>query len=361
MRLKDLGSLLQTTARQWQQDGASQLAASLSYYMVFSLAPLLVVVIALAGFVFGREAAQGQIVEEIDGMVGRQAAQTVQTMIASVNDTGKGIVATVIGLATLLLGATGVFGQLQSALNHVWGIRDERSGVKGIVLHRFLSFTMVLGVAFLLLVSLALSAGISALGHLAAGLLPEVHLLLHVANVVVSLGIITLLFGAMFKILPDAEIAWGDVWIGAAVTALLFTIGKLLIGLYLGRSGVASAYGAAGSLVVILLWVYYSAQILLFGAEFTEVYANRFGSRIRPAEHAVLVDTSRAAAKGASVAERVQAAGEAPAPGEARAVAPARPEPPPARREGPSFLTGMVVTAALATIAFVLNALRREA
>lgn len=361
MKLRDLWELLKATASQWQKDGASRLAAALSYYMVFSLAPLLVVVIAVAGLVFGQNAAEGQIVNAISGLVGPQAAQSVQGMIASVNDTGKGIVATVIGLATLLIGASGVFGQLQAALNLVWGIRNEGSGVKGMVLHRFLSFTMILGVSFLLLVSLALSAGISALGQLAIGILPEVHLVLHISNIVVSMAIITLLFAAMFKILPDAEIAWTDVWVGAAVTALLFTIGKFLIGLYLGNSGVASTYGAAGSLVLILLWVYYSAQIMLFGAEFTAVYANRFGSRIRPSSHAVLVEGRRAAARGKPVKDqdRVRANEEILAPDDIPTARPDEPDPP-SVPEGPSFLTGMIVTASLATIAFVLNTLRRE-
>lgn len=288
MKLKDIWTLLKDTYHQWSEDKASRLAAALSYYTIFSLAPLLVIAIAITGLVYGQQAAQNQIVGQIQGLVGHNGAQAIQTMIEGARKPSTSIIATIIGIILLLFGAAGLFGQLQDALNTIWEVTPKpNQGVWAMIKERFLSFTMVLGIGFLLLVSLVISATLSALGVFITGLLPGMDILLQVVNFVVSFAVVTFLFAMIFKYLPDAEIAWRDVWLGAIVTAFLFTVGKFLIGLYLGRSSVTSSYGAAGSLVVILLWVYYSGQILFFGAEFTQVYANKFGSHIVPEPDAI--------------------------------------------------------------------------
>ena len=286
---------------EWSEDKASRLAAALSYYSAVSLAPLLIVLLSIAGLVFGREAASGHIAGQVQGLVGQDRAQVIEDIIANANKPATGVVSGVVGTIILLLGAAGVFGALQDGLNTVWEVEPKPGrGVVGILKDRFLSLTMVLGVGFLLLVSLVLSAALALLGKYFAGILPLHPLVLEVMNFVLSFGVITLLFALMFKILPDVEIAWSDVWIGAAITALLFTIGKVLIGLYLGRSTIGTTYGAAGSLVVILIWIYYSAQILFFGAELTQVYTNKYGSKIRPSKDAVQVTRDTRAEQGLS-------------------------------------------------------------
>ena len=286
---------------EWSEDKASRLAAALSYYSAISLAPLLIVLLSIAGLVFGREAASGHIAGQVQGLVGQDRAQVIEDIIANANKPATGVVSGVVGTIILLLGAAGVFGALQDGLNTVWEVEPKPGrGVVGILKDRFLSLTMVLGVGFLLLVSLVLSAALALLGKYFAGILPLHPLVLEVMNFVLSFGVITLLFALMFKILPDVEIAWSDVWIGAAITALLFTIGKVLIGLYLGRSTIGTTYGAAGSLVVILIWIYYSAQILFFGAELTQVYTNKYGSKIRPSKDAVQVTRNTRAEQGLS-------------------------------------------------------------
>ncbi|HBY97286.1 MAG TPA: ribonuclease BN [Chloroflexi bacterium] len=299
MSPKAIWTLLKETFSEWSEDKASRLAAALAYYTVFSLGPLLIVVIAIAGVVFGQEAARGQIVAQAQGLIGRSGAQAVQTIIQNARQPTSGIVATSIGIVTLLLGASGVFGQLQDALNTIWEVMPKPGrGLMGAITDRFVSFTMVLGIGFLLLVSLVLSAVLTGLATFFGDVLPIPGFVLQIVDFVVSFAVITLLFAMIYKVLPDVEIAWGDVWIGAAMTSLLFTIGKFLIGLYLGRSAVTSTYGAAGSLVVILLWVYYSAQILFFGAEFTQVHARRYGSRIVPTEDAIPVTEKARAEQG---------------------------------------------------------------
>jgi membrane protein len=244
------------------------------------------VVISVAGLAFGAQAVRGEIAGQLIGLVGADGAAMVQTMIANASKPSDGIIASVIGVVTLLLGATGLFGELQDALNTIWEIAPKPRGILLMIREKFLSFGMVLGIAFLLLVALVVSSGVAAMGQFLNGLLPVPEIVLQAVDFVFSFGIVTLLFAAMFKVLPDAVVAWHDVLIGAMVTSLLFAIGKLLIGLYLGHSGTASTYGAAGSLVVLLLWIYYSAQILFFGAEFTQLYANRYGSYIRPSAKA---------------------------------------------------------------------------
>jgi membrane protein len=286
--------LLKETFKEWQEDKASRLAAALAYYTAFSLAPLLIIVIAIAALVFGEQAAQGEIVGQIQGLVGKQGAEAIEEMIENSRQPTTGIIATLISFGILLFGATNVFAQLQDALNTIWEVAPK-PGVKGLVKTRFISFTMILGVGFLLLVSLILSAVLAVLGNYLGSLVPGIQFFWSTLNFFISFGVITLLFALIYKFLPDVKITWSDVGIGAAITALLFTIGKSLIGLYLGNSSVGSTYGAAGSFVVVLLWVNYSAQILLFGAEFTQVYANRYGSRIVPTPDAVpLTEKARA-------------------------------------------------------------------
>ena len=286
--------LIKESFKGWKDDGALDLGAALAYYTIFSLAPLLLIVTAVAGLVWGREAVQGQLVGQMQGIVGTQGAQAIQTMVANAGKHGQGVLATILGLATILFGATGVFVQLQSALDRIWNVEPKPgAGIWSFIRTRMISFGMVLGIGFLLLVSLVVAAAVAALGKWATGMLPGGETLINILTFAVSFALITLLFAMIYKVLPDVEIAWRDVWIGAAVTALLFTIGKFLIGLYLAHSTVASTYGAAGSLVVLLLWIYYSSQILFLGAEFTQVYATRYGSQIRPSEHAVPVKETR--------------------------------------------------------------------
>ncbi|MEP7292440.1 MAG: YihY/virulence factor BrkB family protein [Chloroflexota bacterium] len=286
--LKTIFSLLRKTFQEWNEDKAPRLAAALAYYTAFSLGPLLIIVISIAGLVFGDEAVQGQVRYQIDGLVGSQAAGAIQEMLVNFHRADSSIIASIIGLITLALGAAGLFGQLQDALNTIWEVAPKPgNGIVTMLRQRFISFTMVLGIGFLLLVSLVLSAGVSLIGNVISTVIPGQEFLLQLINFVISFGVITVLFALIYKILPDVKIAWRDVWLGAAVTSLLFTIGKLLIGLYLGNSTIGSAYGAAGSFVVLLIWIYYSAQLLLFGAEFTQVYARTHGSWVEPTENAV--------------------------------------------------------------------------
>ncbi|MEO8607547.1 MAG: YihY/virulence factor BrkB family protein [Chloroflexota bacterium] len=295
--LRTLFSLLKETIQEWNNDKAPRLAAALAYYTAFSIAPLLIVAIAIASAIFSQEAVRGQLDNQIQGVVGMQAADAIQQMIANSSRDSTGVIASVIGVITLLLGAAGLFGQLQDALNTVWGVppRPNR-GIIGTIKDRFISFAMVLGIGFLLLVSLVISTVLSALNGWVTGMLPGAEFLAQLLNFAVSFGVVTLLFAAIYKVLPDTPIEWSDVWIGAAVTALLFTIGKFLLGLYLGNSTIASSYGAAGSFVVLLVWIYYSAQILLLGAEFTQVYARRHGSHNPANPEAVKPEAAKATA-----------------------------------------------------------------
>ena len=283
-------SLFKDSFNQWMDDQAPVLGAALSYYTVFSLAPLLVLTIAIAGMAFGEEAARGEIVGSIQGLVGREGALAVQTMIENARKPESGILATVIGVFVLLFGASGAFAQLQNALNVIWKVApNANSGVIPFLRRRFFSFAMVLSVGFLLLVSLAVSAALAAVGRYFAGVLPGGEAFWQITNFIISFGVVTLLFAMIFKFVHDARVAWSDVWIGSALTAILFSIGKFLMGLYLGNSTIGSTYGAAGSLVVLLVWIYYSSQILFFGAEFTRVYALRYGSGLRPLPGAHLI------------------------------------------------------------------------
>lgn len=282
------GRLLVATLGEWYNDHAQRMGAALAFYTVFALTPSLVIVIAITGLVIEPTAARTRIVEQFHYLAGPDAARAIDATIEAARDPAAGVSATRLAILALVLGLWGVFGELQDALNNIWQV-TPRPGrdLLGFLRQRLWSFTTVLGTGFLLLVSLAISAWLAALGKFFGDRLPLPAFLLEGVTSLVSLGGIALLFALTFKILPDVDIAWRDVWPGALLTAGLFTLGKVLIGLYLGRSGVASAYGAAGSLVVILVWVYYSAQLLYFGAEFTKVSAKRRRATVRPADHAV--------------------------------------------------------------------------
>lgn len=290
--------IFKETFQEWNEDKAPLWAAALAYYTVFSLAPLLLIAIAIAGAVFGEAAARGELVNQIQGLIGPQGAEAVQTMIQNTQKPNSGgVISTVFGIIALLFGASGVFGQLQDALNTIWEVKPKPGkAIKDFLQARFLSFASVLVIGFLLLVSLVLSAVLAGISTFFGGLLGNIAIVGQILNFAISFGVITLLIAAIYKFLPDVEVPWKDLWVGAGVTSLLFTIGKFLIGLYLGNSGVSSTYGAAGSLVVVLIWVFYSAQIILFGAEFTQVYAKHRGSGIRPSKHAVPIQKSTAEA-----------------------------------------------------------------
>jgi membrane protein len=292
MSIRRIWQLLKITFSQWRQDQASLMAAALAYYTVFSLAPLLIIVIAIAGTVFGEQAAKGELVMQMQGLIGKDGAQLIQTAIenASQLDPSQGPIPTLINISLLLSGASVIFGQLQKSLNRIWNVEPKPGhSILDFLRQRFLSFSMVLVIAFLLLVSLVISTILVILGNYLRDLVPGFTYLWQLLNFLVSFGIVTLLFAMMFKILPDAKIDWKDVWMGAALTALLFDIGKFLLGFYLGKTSLASAYGAAGSLVIILTWVFYSAQILFLGAEFTQVYVRSGGKEIAPADYAMRV------------------------------------------------------------------------
>ena len=272
--MRTVWTLFRSAAIKWNADDCLTLGAALAYYTVFSLAPVLVIVIAVAGALFGPEAAQGEIVGQVRGLVGEEGATAIQSMVGSASRQGLGPRATLIGLAILLFGSTSAFSQLQSSLNRIWEVEPAvQSGVWYLVRARFLSFAAVLGTGFLLSVSLVLSAAVAALGRHGWGAGPASGRLLEGVDFIGSMVVHTLLFAMIFRLLPDTEIRWRDVWLGAAVTAGLFVVGKVLIGFYLGRTELGAAYGAASWLILVLAWVYYSAEIVLFGAEFTHAHA----------------------------------------------------------------------------------------
>jgi membrane protein len=291
-------SLLKTTFNDWYEDRAQRMGAALAYYTIFALTPGLVILMALAGVLLG-PGAESQIIGQIRELIGEQGATAIEATIQSARKETLGPTGTALALIPLVFGLWGVFGELQDSLNTIWGVTPKPGRrVTDVLRERFLSFTMVVGIGFLLLVSLVLSAWLAAVSAYVGRMLPAPAGVLEAVNFVISFVVITGSFGLIFKLLPDVKVAWRDVWLGAAVTSLFFTIGKLLIGLYLGRSAVASAYGAAGSLVVIVVWVYYSAQILLFGAEFTKVWTRRRGSGFVPEKTAMPVTQEARAEQG---------------------------------------------------------------
>lgn len=299
--LREIPGFLKEIYAEWNDDKVPRLGAALAYYTIFSLAPFLIIVIAIAGLVFGREAVSGQVVGQIQGLVGQEGATDIQEIISRASQPRQGIIATIIGVGTLILGATGLFGQLQDALNTIWGVRPRPDlGIKGTIYARLTSFAVVLGVAFLLLVTLVLSTALAAFGDMLSSLMPgEAYVVFwQVINFLISLAITTLLFAMIYKILPDVRIAWSDVWIGALVTAVLFSIGRYLISIYIGNSDFSQTYGASAAVIVIILWVYFASQIVLLGAEFTFVYARRYGSQIVPDKHAVALTEAELARQG---------------------------------------------------------------
>ncbi len=287
-------SLLKQTFQEWLQDKAPQLGAALAYYTVFSLAPLILVLLAIVGVIFrdNPAGAWNKITQQMSYFLDPSALQVVQSIAQKASQPGKSTIATIIGIALALFGASGVFGQLQDALNTIWGVKAKPgTGVWGFLRARFLSFAMVGGICFLLLVSLAVEALLKGFSHYVQSVLPGGIGIALSVYLVFDFAVVVLLFAMIFKFLPDVQIQWRDVWIGAIITAILFGIGKWLLGFYLGSGAAGSAYGAASSLITLLLWVYYSSQILLFGAEFTQVYAARSGRAFKPSEYAVRVET----------------------------------------------------------------------
>jgi membrane protein len=292
--LKELASMLEETARDWSNDNATRLAAALAYYSLLSVAPMLVLAVSLATLVFGDQAARGQLAAQLGEAVGPEAGRTLESLVLSARAVDGGTFSSVLSGAVLLVGASAVFAELQTSMNEIWKVEPKPGrGIRSFLRMRFFSFSMVLGVAFRLLVSLVLSAVLSAVGAYFADAPPGGAMLWEAANFAVSLAVISLLFALIFKVVPDVDVAFRDVRLGAFVTALLFSLGKYALGLYLGRESVASPYGAAGSLIVFVIWVYYAAQILFMGAEFTQVYARRRGSLVRPSGHAVQVEVTK--------------------------------------------------------------------
>ena len=286
--------LLKQTFQEWLQDKAPQLGAALAYYTVFSLAPLVLVLLAIVGVVFRDDpaGAWNKLTQQMSYFLDPSAVQVVQNIAQKASEPGKSTLATIIGVALALFGASGVFGQLQDALNTIWGVKAKPGlGIWGFLRARFLSFAMVAGVCFLLLVSLAVEAMLKAFSHYVQSVLPGGTTLALTVYLIFDFAVVVFLFAMIFKFLPDVRIQWRDVWIGAIMTAILFGLGKWLLGFYLGSGAADSAYGAAGSLITLLLWVYYSSQILLFGAEFTQVYAAQVGRELKPDEYAVRVIT----------------------------------------------------------------------
>lgn len=278
MTVRVVWSLLQETFHEWSKDDAMRLAAALSYYTGVSIAPLLMIVLMVSGFILGAEAAQGELARNIKIFIGTEGAEFIQMVIKSSDQPKTGTLAGIVSLLTLIWGSTNLFNEMQSSLNLIWNVKPKPTvSIPATIKERAFSFVLVLGIGFLLLVSLVISTAISFTANFFNELFPVFSWVWQAVNTFVSFAIIAGLFAAIFKILPDVEVQWRDVWLGAALTALLFTIGKLALGYYLG--GVSSPYGAAGSLIAFLLWVYYSSQILFFGAEFTQVYSRRFGSR----------------------------------------------------------------------------------
>ncbi len=302
-----LGGLFKDTFNEWLEDKAPQLGAALAFYTMFSLAPLVLVLLAAVGFIFRHDPAGAweKISEHLGNLLDRNAVQVVRDVAARASEPGKSALASVIGIALALFGASGVFGQLQDALNTIWGVKAKPgAGISGFIRMRFLSFSMVAGVCFLMLVSLTVDALLKGFGGYLEGSIPGGAVVAWVAFSIFDLVAVVFLFALMFKYLPDVIVQWRDVWVGAVMTALLFIIGKWALGLYLASGAAGSAYGAASSLVTLLIWIYYSSQILLFGAEFTQVYANKYGGHIEPNKYAVLIATEEVEISGRGTKEQ---------------------------------------------------------
>ena len=284
MNIRTSVALLTDTYGEWTEDKGPRLGAALAYYAIFSIPPLMLITLAVLGLIYSGDVL-GRLQVQLGILVGDDTAKTLLTGVKIEGQKG-GIAAGLIGLAVLLFGASGVFTELQDALNTIWGVKPKEPGLKGLLRGRFTSFTMVLGTSFLLLISLIVSAIVAAMSEQITAWIPGGEAVGHLLEMSASLAVITLLFAMIFKVLPDVRIRWSDVWAGALVTAILFTLGKLAIGMYIGKAAIGSAYGAAGSIVILITWIYYSAQILYFGAEFTQVYAKRHGSHLVPQSNA---------------------------------------------------------------------------
>lgn len=300
--VRSWGPLFVQSFKDCLEDRALRFSAALAYYSIFAMAPLIIIAIAVAGLAFGEAAARGQVQEQIEWLLGPKGAAEIQALIQASSDPHKSLFATILGIVTLLLGASGVFGQLKDALNSIWGVMLKPGGIMASLKAYLLNFSMVLGVGFLLIISLLLSAVLQAINNFMTDYFP-IPSFVAPLTAAASFCILILLFALIFKVLPDVVIGWKDVWIGATVTSILFTAGKYLIGLYLGTSSVASSFGAAGALILILVWVYYSTTIFLLGAEFTKVYASRYGSGIRPAPNACFVSEAMRAEQGLATEE----------------------------------------------------------
>ena len=291
-RIKDIPSLIKETYKDWVDDEPFDQSAIVAYYAIFSLPALLIIIVTIAGIAFGQKAVQDQISSQIGGMIGPDSAKDIQGMIANSYQQGNSGIALVIGVATLLFGATGVFIALQKALNRIWEVRinPDKSGLKMLIRARAISFGVILTIGFLLLISLVITAALTALSGWVEERMPDFFLyIFYVVDFLISISIITLLFAMLFRFLPDVHIEWKSVWTGAVITALLFVIGKYALALYFGKAEPGSTYGAAGSIILILLWVFYSCLIMFFGAEFTQVYARRYGHRVEPNENAIRI------------------------------------------------------------------------
>ena len=307
--MQNVIDLVKKTIKEWNEDKASRLAAALAYYTVFSIPPLLVVAIGIASLFTERSVVEDQLINQAGSLMGSQGSEAIETILESVESPGNSeILPTIIGIVLLLLGASGVFTQLQDAMNTIWDVEsDPDRGFIGAIKERFLSFTMVLAIGFVLLVSLLLSTLLTTFGDFVGQIISETEMILLVVNFVISFGAIALLFALIFKVVPDVDITWRDVAIGSLLTAVLFKLGEYALGIYFERSDPTSAFGAAGSVILLLLWVYYSVQILFLGAEFTQVYATEHGSGIRPERGAVVLTEEAKAKQGIPSEEKVQA------------------------------------------------------
>ena len=290
---KGIWEVLKNSFKGFGDDKITKMSSSLAYYTIFSMAPLLIIIISLSGIFLGQDAAEGKVYGQLAAFVGANTASQLQEMIKNASLSGKSVTAAIIGIATLVIGATTVFAQIQDSINFIWGLKPKpKRGWLKFLKNRFLSFSVIIGLGFLLLVSLSISALIDGFSNSLQAYFPKVTVVIfYIINLLITLAITTLIFGAIFKVLPDAKIKWKDVLVGSVVTAVLFMLGKFGISFYIGKSQVGSTYGAAGSLVILLLWVYYSAIILYFGAEFTKAFAVKYGSKIHPDQYAVNTKT----------------------------------------------------------------------
>ncbi len=306
MSFKAICEVVKQSATEWTNDNVPRLGAALSYYTIFAIAPLFVILIFIASQLIDPQKVQTALMTQVGGLIGKKGADTLQTLLAASTAHGQGIIASSLAVLALIATATGRFIELQSDLNTIWGVEEKPGqGIWGFIKTRLLSFAMVVGIGFLLMVSLVVSAGLSALAGYLHGVMPGLNVVSQILNIALSFAVITVLFAMIFKVLPDVKIAWRDVWVGAALTALLFTGGKFALGAYLGSNSSVTAYGVAGSVVLMLLWVYYSAQILFFGAELTRVVANRYGVHLQPKAHARWVDSPKAQQKRAPEKKKI--------------------------------------------------------